>query len=472
MRTFERCSRRTSLSAACFFAAAPFGGLGCGTQELASENRRGDYLYEQIAPADLAPSSLGASAVPCTTGCEGVRLDPSFGLGGVVTSHPPLCSARTANVTGLDVQSTGRIVIAGGLAYLPSASEPRDDRDAFVARLLESGAFDETFAPTSSDSSVRAEGGYLLLDRGNEGDRVLSMDVDPYTDEIWWLSHQLQYDQADEEALLWRISFGPAGAVLEAPAIAGTRDLVLVPRIDDEPARLFFSNYANMPEICSAAPPAPRSCRSLEGAFADRGLNASLAFGVEYGAQEGGYYWGVTTSSRVGLAKFDRDFEPSTSFAWGLGYVLAPPTPVDAGSALRLTAVAAEGQGGVFVAGYALAPSAMRTPFLLKFYRDGAGFDATFGQGGRVVGAAGPRVGWSCLLVDGDGELWSAGLDLDGPLVVRWAADGTPETTLRDAAWQFTPERCVLDAAGRLLVAGGGQDDEGNAVLKLLRILE
>ncbi|HEU4408838.1 MAG TPA: hypothetical protein VFS43_26490 [Polyangiaceae bacterium] len=388
-----------------------------------------------------------------------------------MTNRPP-GSVRKVTVTGLDVQSTGQIVVAGSLEYAPLASEPKDGRDAFVARLFDDGAFDDTFEPATSDPSVTFEGGYLLLDRGSDGDRVLSLDVDPSTDEITWLTHQLQYEHSDEEALLWRISFATPGGVVEAPTLAGTRDLVLVPRLDRDPGKLLFSSYGSLPQVCSIAPPAPRTCQSLEAAFSDRGLTASLAFGVEYGGEDGGYYWGVTATGGVGLAKFDRDFNPSTTFAAGVGYVLATPTAAGAGSTYRLTAVAAEGQGGVFVAGYTVASPVKRTPFLLKFHRDGSGLDMSFGHQGRVVGAAGPLVGWPCLLVDDRGDLWSAGLDARGPLVVRWAPDGTPETTLHDPAWRFTPERCALDAAERLLVAGGGRGDDGYAALKVLRILK
>lgn len=388
-----------------------------------------------------------------------------------MTNRPPSGSVRHVTVTGLDVQSTGHIVVAGSLEYPPLASEPKDGRDAFLARLLDAGAFDVGFEPVLSHPSLTSEGGYLLLDRGSDGDRVLSMSVDPATDEITWLNHQLQYEHADEEALLWSISFDTPGGVVDAPATAGTRDMVLVPRFDPDPAKLYFTNYGNMPKLCSLIPPGPRTCLSLEEAFPDRGLTAALAFAVD-GVGDGGYFSGVRAQGNVGIAKFDRDFEPSTTFAAGVGYVLATVTAPGSSSINRLTAVAADGQGGVFVAGHTLAPPATHTPFLLKFHHDGSGLDASFGQQGRVVGATGPLVGWPCLLVDQRGKLWSAGLDTQGPLVARWAADGTPETTRRDFAGPFTPERCAFDPAGRLLVAGGGRDGAGYAALKVVRLLD
>ncbi|MCU0683015.1 MAG: hypothetical protein MUF34_12335 [Polyangiaceae bacterium] len=102
--------------------------------------------------------------------------------------------------------------------------------------------------------------------------------------------------------------------------------------------------------------------------------------------------------------------------------------------------------------------------FIVRLLADGTNVDATFGGTGVVDLGGGEVTPW-CLQVDAAGSvLW--GSTAGGvSRVRRFASDGTPAPGFGlegvELPATFTPQRCMIDAADRLVVAGPSLDPQG-----------
>lgn len=117
--------------------------------------------------------------------------------------------------------------------------------------------------------------------------------------------------------------------------------------------------------------------------------------------------------------------------------------------------------------------------FIVRLLADGTNVDGTFGGGDGIIDLGGGEVTPWCLQVDAAGSVWWGSTAGGVSRVRRFASDGSPSPSFGlngvELPATFTPQRCMIDAADRLVVAGPSLDPDatpgGEPTVTLMRLL-
>ncbi len=433
-------------------------------------------------------SGAGGGGGAGSGGAAASRLDASFGKGGELTFEPGGLGARGYRVSALIVQPSGKAVLAGEARFEIEDFSNTGRRNAFLARF-EGGKLDATFGAGGLSYFRDAVSPLQRYD-----DKVRAVSFDAATNTMFALIDQWRINSEDYDSYgeaLYRSS-GDGLVALQGGfegdlergfgVISSSQGCVAArtyeERLPEDPSKVtdsglefaacsldwsfvfdkrvsfFGQGLTFLPLVGELSPEfvAPLATASGHVFFPIKGPEGAV--GVVKLRHEGG--------SNVAL-------EPT--FGAGSGRALQRPDAFDASQTRLVDAMALDDEGGVYLAGRTQT-SGPTLPFLVKFGRDGAGLDASFGVGGALPGMGADGERWSCLSSEG-GALLAVGTRQGQSVVMRFTAAGQPDESFEAGgllALPLAPQRCAFDRPSRLLVAGTRPGLVGEAALSIVAL--
>ncbi|CAN98575.1 hypothetical protein sce8405 [Sorangium cellulosum So ce56] len=399
----------------------------------------------------------------------GPGLDETFGDAGMVTTDLDGKPAKAFSIVTLQPLPSGNVAVTGHYEYL--FPEPFDDSDAFVAILTPEGALDPAFAPAFDGQEGFHNGrGVLPIDRGTSHDRILGAYIDEDHENIVVRVGHNDRETATPITRLWVAHVAPSGSTLIPSGNGGSSDVwssfifpssagnqlhrVLTPTRDAD--GLYFGDVR------------PGSEPTFE--------NISIPFFIYESfaatARDGFVY--VVSSHSADVIRFIEGGDGvsrDTGFGADSGYASVDLDALGLGTAQKAFAIVTDPRRNAYVGFVSTNPESPASA-IVKIKADGSGLDSSFGASGVLKSEASSNAAWSCLLLDRRGRLVVAGDQAAGPVALRFSADGAHDGTLA-LSLPFSPKRCALDAAGRLLLAGSvvdSSDPAGRQVLALARL--
>jgi hypothetical protein len=462
------------------------GGPGAAAEVRAA--RRGaasDARSGAGAARAASDAAVGGSKLPR-------RVDATFGTKGLVALQPGGIYPLDYRVGALLAQPGGTFVVAGSMGLDADDAYNANRPNHFAARFDEHG-FDLSFGQQGA-VTLNTRPALIPIDLPVRfGDETVVASQDPASGAVFldgqFLHVNIEGDHgwgpmfwrvdADGSAFRYNNATGLLGGFVVIPSPAGCLAARRYPSIFGSPAPAGETGieFAPCPDGDWSHPAfGPRLSLTGEGlSLWSLGEPESVGGAVPpMVGTDGSIYVVASSWGKVGALKLRHagglDVAPDASYGAGNGRSFVPieaGTPFDALSGATLDAA-----GSVYLAGRAGPPGAKR-PYLRKLRADGAGLDPSFGQGGVVEGAGVGATEWSCLLADGQGRLLGGGVRDGVPVLVRLTAAGVPDESFEPGGTlvlPFAPQRCALDEAGRLVVAGSRVGAYGVPAIAAVRV--
>ncbi|HEU4405761.1 MAG TPA: hypothetical protein VFS43_10755 [Polyangiaceae bacterium] len=414
-------------------------------------------------------------------GRAGPSLDASFGDQGVATTDLGGTSAKALSVVTLQPLPSGAVAVAGHYDFF--TPEAFDQGDAFVARLDAAGRLDPTFASDlGGQEGFQSGQGAVLIDRTVSSDTVLGAHVDEAQSSVVVRTYHADTSEGTSITRLWHAELRAAGSVLSPFGSGGDSDVLSTYVFPSSfggrlyravtPGyflqRLSIIDVDPTQPLPSPPPPTPQVALP-DVAFPKIPIFAAAAGGFVYVVANDD-----TTASRVGfvrLIEWPDGLALDTQLADGTGFATVDFAPLGFAISGPPFGVALDRATRDFYVGLSAAEGGAPRPVAVKFKADG-GLDESFGTLGVLDAFAEGDPAWACLAIDAAGGLVVAGVSGGQPRARRFSAQGAADPSFGPdgVALPFAPQRCALDAVGRLLLAGPAAGEGGKVSLALARL--
>lgn len=184
-----------------------------------------------------------------------------------------------------------------------------------------------------------------------------------------------------------------------------------------------------------------------------------------------GYMKQTPTGRDGALARYDADGKLQDAFG-NHGVVVSTLMKDDVANAM-----AVDGSGNIFLAGYMTKPSGDKFAVIAKYKSDG-NLDTTFdSNGARVIGLAGKSTIANAIMLDNQGRIIFAGSHNHDVFVARLKPNGSNDSTFGSGggfvfggAYDDVANDLTLDANQNILVAGTTRSSPSNQNIAVARI--
>lgn len=401
----------------------------------------------------------------------GPGIDETFGAAGIAMTDLDGKPARSFSIVEIQSLPSGRIAVAGHDEYL--FPEAYDRGDAFVAFLTTEGGLDPSFTPAFDGQEGFQNGrGVLPIDLAISTDKVWGAYVDEAHGDILVRMGHLD-DGTDYTSRLWVAQVLPSGSTLTPFGAGGHREApgtyIFPSTLGGQLHReLTHSKLGDSLSLVDVGPGLTPTSQTVE-------IPVEVSPPLVAAARDG-FVYVVGYLSVFRLTETRYGLELDYSFANGTGgYVQV--NEADLQRTRQPFALVTDRTRNIYV-GFVAEWNQPRASALVKFKSDGSGLDLSFGASGILRSDPASEAAWSCLVLDRSGRVVVAGNDLKGPFALRFTADGAPDPSFGSGGsggipLPFPPQRCALDAAGRLILAGSiadAGDTDGRALLAVTRL--